>query len=153
MTLRVAQDQSEVASILLDPSVWFWVTDDASIPGQTPSGPLPDGLSYLLVMDGDTPVGGFSFVRRNAVTWEVHYALLPQARGPERSDPIFQMALAWLWENTPCQRLTVEIPAYNRSAISYAKRNGMQWFATNRNSWLKNGQLHNTELFGLSRGY
>jgi RimJ/RimL family protein N-acetyltransferase len=137
--------------VLLDPTVWPYVSDDTELPDNLADLPVPAGWIYLNVIDQGGSVGFFAFARRNAATWDLHYALLPAARGARKSDAIFQAALRWLWANTKCQRLMGEIPVYNRVAIAYAKRNGMIPIGINSRSWLKNGQLHDTELFGLSR--
>ena len=152
-TLRRAQTISEVAPLFLNPSIWPYVTDDENRPEQLQGdASLPPNMIYLLAMDGEKAAGMFAFTRRNAATCEMHAALLPRARGRKQgSDELFQLALKWLWENTKFHRIFAGIPAYNRLAIAYAKRNGMQHFATEPSSWLKDGKLHNTELFGINR--
>ena len=50
-----------------------------------------------------------------------------------------------------CLRLTGSIPEYNRLAIRFARASGWKQFGVNEKSHMKNGQLHDQILFGISK--
>jgi RimJ/RimL family protein N-acetyltransferase len=146
-TFEVTTDYPLIHQIITDPSVFDWVVDDAG----AESLHFPLYPTYLLVKESGKPVGFWVFVSKGAICAECHVCLLPEARGKQRSDPIFQGMLSWLWANTRIERLIGEIPVHNRRAMEYVRRNGMKAYGSNPGAWLKNGQRWDMLCVGLTR--
>jgi len=87
---------------------------------------------------------------RNLVTYEVHVALLPNARG--QAVDICVGAMRWMFSNTKAQRLNASIPEYNKLALRLASKVGMELIGINKKSFLKDGELFNQHLYGISKG-
>lgn len=94
--------------------------------------------------------GVFMAHQINAITWETHCALLPVAWG--YASLAAEYARDWMFENTTCMRLIASIVEDNHLAIRMAKRAGFVQYGLNKNSFLRNGKLHNEVLLGVSEG-
>lgn len=86
---------------------------------------------------------------RNAVTYEVHIGLLPEARG--MAIDIAKGALYWLFYNTPCLKVIASIPSFNPLARRLAERCGLQLIGNNTSSFLKGGVLYDQFIYGISK--
>lgn len=136
------EDVAFIRSVITHPRVWPWVSED----GQRPEDyqPLISPLVHYLRL-GDA--GVVSFYARGAVMFEGHVAMLPKVR----SDEFVRAAIAWMWENTPAQKLICKIPAPNRHAIWYAMRAGFRVEGRITNAFLKNSALHDLVVLGKDK--
>lgn len=82
-----------------------------------------------------------------AVLYEGHVAMLPGVR----SDDFARAAIEWMWSNTPAQKLYCRIWARNRAAIAYVKRAGFMQEGRMTGAVLKNQQLHDMIVLGISK--
>lgn len=108
-----------------------------------------EGLVWLLVGDGE-PAGVFLLHSHNLACWEVHTCLLPRVWGAKARQAT-QLCRAWMFENTPCQKLITNVPADNLLALRFAKRCGMTPEGVNHKSYLKNGELLDQHVLGLTK--
>ena len=139
-------DMEAVRAILNHPAVWPHIHDD----GATEAAPLDhEGLFWLLVSEPD-PAGCFLFHAHNSVTFEVHPCLTPRLWGP-KARTAARLARAWVFTNTAAQKLITHVPAYNAVALRFALRNGFQQEGINRASFLRNGELLDQHLLGLTK--
>jgi len=145
--LTPSADYSLIASVATHPRLYKWLVDDGS-PSAEAFVPDPRMLYLLVREDGDL-LGLFMFEARNAVTWEVHTALLPHAWG-ERARTIAAAVVDWLKLNTSIRRLITTVPAYNRAALRFAEDAGLVRFGVDEKSFLRKGKLWNQILLGLS---
>ena len=132
------------------PDIYPQISDDES--------PLPDywqaseGHTYCLVTDGDEVLGLWAFIKKNAVVWEIHTCILPKARGRKAYEAL-KLLPAWAWANLKgARRIVTEVPDYNRPALVFALKAGMDKYGVNPKSYLKDGELHDVILLGISRG-
>jgi RimJ/RimL family protein N-acetyltransferase len=136
-----------VREILSHPSIWPHVHDD----GATEPNPLDvPGLFWLLVEDEEGVAGVFLLHAHNLACYEVHTCLLPRTWG-EQARQATHLCRAWMFENTPCQKLITNVPADNLLALRFAKRCGMTPEGVNRKSYLKNGELLDQHVLGLTK--
>jgi RimJ/RimL family protein N-acetyltransferase len=136
-----------VREILAHPAIWPHIHDD----GATEPNPVDhESLYWLLVTDEQGPAGAFLLHAHNLVTYEVHTCLLPRIWGPKAKQAA-QLGRAWMFANTPCQKIVTNVPQDNPAALRFAKRCGMTLEGVNRKSFLKNGQLLDQHVLGLTK--
>lgn len=142
-------DLALVKQVLTHPKIWPHITDDGcGAPGDFEPVDHP-GFWYVVVENG-TLQGMFTFQKQNAVCWEVHTCLLPSAWG-KMSREATHGVREWVWANSDCQRIVTSVPAYNRLALRLAKASGMSEYGTNHKAFLRDGELHDLILLGVSR--
>jgi RimJ/RimL family protein N-acetyltransferase len=150
VTYERTEDLELVRSIMTHPRVYPHITDDGS-PAAAEFQPVNHpAIWYVLARDGDELLGLYMFIPQGAACWEVHTCLLPASWGA-RAAAAAAGAAAWLFERTTCRRIVTSVPSYNRLALRYAERAGMQQFGVNPRSFLKDGKLHDQVLLGLSK--
>jgi RimJ/RimL family protein N-acetyltransferase len=143
-------DYALIRGIMAHPGVYSHLTDDFS-PAIADFVPLQsDGLWYLVVWDGNELLGLWMLVPQNAVCWEIHTVLLPNAWG-DRAHRAAQAVLEWIWTHTPCRRIVTNVPAENRLAYHFALSAGLEQYGVNDRSFLKHGRLQNQICLGISR--
>jgi len=139
-----------IRGVFTHPEIWPFLCDDS---GSDPESfvihdsPL---VNYVrLEVDGD-PIGCLMLVQQNAVTLELHSALLPGKRG-KFTNEAFTGLLAHLRDVAPTiRRLRTWVPAWNRAALVAAKRVGFKEVGIEPGAFLKNGVLCDLHLFGVS---
>lgn len=136
-----SQDYDAIKRIFKDKGIFDLLTDD----GTPEDFELPEGLTYLLSNDGD---GVVMLVPRNSIEIEAHIAILPKAKN--RAFYYGKRAIEWVF-STNCQKITVMIPFTNQQVHKYCLKLGFQTEGINRMSFLKNGQLQDQWLMGLTK--
>lgn len=144
-------DYELIRQIMINPAIYPYISDDGT-PEPWLFKPIESSqFYYLLVLDNDNIVLGLFLVHpHNIAMYEIHTCLLPHCRG-KMADEAGKLVLEWIFENTPCQKVMTHVPEYNRSALKYAERAGMQIEGVNRLSFQKLGQLHDQVLLGITR--
>jgi hypothetical protein len=134
------------ALIAGDARVYDAATDDAA-PERAAFAPVEHpAIWYVVASDADQLVGLYTLIPQNQVCWEIHAtrtfgtATSAAARGIQR----------WIFDRTECRRIVASIPATNRVAIRQAKACGFVEFGRNQRSFLKNGELIDQVLLGVS---
>ena len=143
-------DEEFVQRCYAVPETWNAIADDN---GMHPDLFFPnmDVANYWLeVKDGTEKLGVFLGRQTNACSYEAHTILLPSARG--RAREAAKSAIAWMFANTGCLRLTTSIPDYNEAALKLALAVGFKQYGRNEKSFLKAGTLHDELLLGISKG-
>lgn len=150
MILHETRDLSLVKSVITDPGVWPFVSDDDSpaIGKYWPS----ETVTYVIVKTNDDRLvlGLFALAPISKVMVEVHTCLLPEVSGKDKLKAAL-LLIKWVWENTEFHRLITCVPAYNRAALWFSKKVGLIEYGLNRKSIMKNGALQDTHLLGISR--
>ena len=148
MHIERTHDLAYVREVMTHPAIWPHVSDDT---GDRDTYAPPDHESiYWLVPVDAAPLGVFLVHPHSAVCWEVHTALLPQARGG-KADEAAQALIAWVFGNTSCQKLITHVPAYNRRALAFAKRAGLVEEGRVTRSFLRRGSLIDQYLLGICK--
>lgn len=150
LTFERTSDFDLVRSIMTHPRVYPHITDDGCPPVEEFHPSEDRMLWYILVRNAGKPVGLWLFVPTNAVCWEVHTCLLPEAWGDVGREAAKRMA-EWIWQYTACRRIITNVPECNRLALRFAKAAGMLEFGRNEASFLKNGRLHAQIMLGLTK--
>jgi len=100
-----------------------------------------DKVIYLVSRDNC-----FTAIPRNYVEYEVHF-------GGNRRTLFFsaRRAIDWMFNKTPCLKLTGQVPGYNKKAIRFGGRLGFKHEGINRKSFMKNNILYDQYIMGLTR--
>ena len=140
------KDIEFITKCVTDPVVWRASTDDGMI-GVNPDMFFVPTDGKLWLRAGD--FGLFMGEPRNAITYEVHTMLLPEARG--KAVDIAKGALHWVFYNTPCLKIITHVPSFNVLARRLSERCGMKFIGNNESSFLKDGVLYDQFIYGISK--
>ncbi len=105
---------------------------------------IPENSSrwFVLVREGEDPVGVWSLHPESATSASMHCCLARAVWG-EKARAIAKEWLDWVRANTPFTRLTTAIPACQRPALAYTKRAlAMKEFNTIPRVYPKHGRMH-----------
>jgi RimJ/RimL family protein N-acetyltransferase len=150
VTFERSQDWPLIKSIVTHPKIWPMASDDFS-PAPEAWEPIQDErVLNVIARDADEVLGLWILVPHTKVVWQVHTCLLPSGRG-KRGRAAVLKAIEWVWANTECLRIITEVPLYNSAALLFALWAGMDKFGVNPKSFMKNGQLHDVVLLGISK--
>lgn len=145
MKVERTHDMEVVKRIMSHPRVWPHIHEDG------PTEPAPfdhEGLIWAVVLD-DGPIGVFLAHQRTFVCYEMHTCLLPETWG-RRASEAAQLFLTFMFCQGGCQKIVTNVPAYNRHALRFAKANGMKEEGINRASYLKDGELIDQVMLGIT---
>lgn len=92
----------------------------------------------------------FTFIPQNAVCFEVHANVLPEAWG-RTSVGLLKGAISWIFAHSDCRRVVASVPACNSLAVRLARSARMIEYGVNERSFLKHGALCSQYLFGVSK--
>lgn len=148
MKIERTHDMVLVASIMKDPAIWSHIHEDGTTDDYQPVD--HEGFHWMLVTDDGEPLGVFLVHARGEVCFEMHTCLLPACWG-RRAACAAQMLAGWAFNQTVCQKLVTSVPAYNRLAMRFAQAGGMQQEGVNRASYLRNGELIDQIMFGITK--
>ena len=143
-------DYGQIKSIITHQRIYPFVSDDFS-PAPADYRPLEsEKVWHVLVKDDAEVLGLWILVPENEICWKIHTCLLPNSWG-ERAKQAAKLLAKWIWENTPCLRVITDVPEYNRVALKFAKEAGLAEFGVNEESFMKNGELHDQIMLGISK--
>lgn len=140
--IKRTTDVELVSRILNHPKVFDWISDDMS-----PKPCVPNPNNLYVTNEEETGILIAAYV--NGITCEVHMAALPELWG--RMTPFVKEGIKWCFDNTRFTKIIGFTPVYNRAALALAKRSGFKEEGRLKNSFLKNWELHDQIVFGLSK--
>ena len=147
MHFEITKDAEYVKYCLTHPAVWRHIQDDAAN-GINPKLFFPSMNGVIYVKAGD--YGLILGKQLNLVNYDVHIALLPNARGSAAD--ICKKAIEWWFgETVGHMRLTTSILSNNHLARRLVESVGMEFIGVNRKSFQKNGCIFDQYLYGLSK--
>ena len=143
-------DWELVKKIATHPKNWTHIGDDFAPEPSKWEPNKSDDVWYILARDGGELLGLFVIFPENAVCWRIHMCMLPVGYG-ERAHAAGRGIVEWVWNNTPCRRIVASICEDNRLALAFALSSGFIGFGMNEKSWLKDGELKNLIMLGVSK--
>lgn len=145
ITLKPLDDLDLINRVILDAAVNDDISDDAS--KSTEIAALPSHFECLGIYQDHEIKGLFLLVPQNAITAEIHTCLLL------RGKPAFQageLLLEYLFSKY--RKAISYTPSINKKALLYALRLGFKKEGILTQSFLKNGELLDQTLVGLTKG-
>lgn len=137
-----ATNLEAIARIFNHPKVAGWVSDDLSI---FPYVPLPEHC--YLTNDGQN--AAVRVDKLNGITCMVHIGTLPEMRG--QTVAFAKEGIAWVFKNTAYVKIVSLAPEFNRAAIVFGKRCGFKIEGKITKSFIKNWELYDQVILGLSK--
>lgn len=145
ITLQPLNNLDLINRVILDAAVNDDISDDASKNHKIQQ--LPHTFECLGIYQDEEIKGLFMLVPQNAVTAEIHTCLL--LRGNEAFQA-GRLLLDYLFSNY--QKAISYTPSTNKKALFYALRLGFKKEGVLTQSFLKNGELLDQTLVGLTKG-
>lgn len=145
ITLQHLNDLDLINRVILDVAVNDDISDDASRNHEIQQ--LPHTFECLGIYQNEEIKGLFMLVPQNAVTAEIHTCLL--LRGKEAFQA-GRLLLDYLFSKY--QKAISYTPSTNKKALFYALRLGFKKEGVLTQSFLKNGDLLDQTLVGLTKG-
>jgi len=105
--------------------------------------------SYFITAKDDSLIGMWLLHRHNAITYEIHTCVLPSRF--RAADEAAKAVVAWIFENTPCRKIITHVPSFNRAALKFALRAGLQLEGCVTESFLKDGKIYDQHLLGITK--
>lgn len=145
MILMITGEYERITQIVNDPSISDLLCDD-----NTENTVIDDCSNQLWIGvydDNSVMQGAFLLVPQNSVCMDIHTCLLPILHG-NQAIQAGQMLLNIVFANY--QKAVTSVPVTNRRASLFAARLGFKTEGVNRQSFLKNGQLIDQKVMGLT---
>jgi len=135
-------DYDLIMDIMTHPDIYPYISDDGS-PSQEDFSPIQSDDIYYLICEA----GLFMYHPHNCITVEVHSCVLPEYRG--KSVAYAKASVEWMFENTKYRKVITQVPSYNKRALVYAQKAGLEIEGTNRMSFMKNGKIYDQTILGV----
>ena len=150
ITLKKAETVEEVALILKDPELFERIAEDGHLTEDYEI-PFDEHQCYMMIMKGDQAIGVWNLYPINMVTLNIHCNIIKQYRnyGKEAA----RLIVDWFANDCPAQyqKLNAEIPAVYPEVYHFTKKFGFVDEGINRLSIMKNGELTDQYMLGLTR--
>lgn len=143
---ELTKDRRYIRECLTHPTIWEAGRDDGAPPMEMFF--IDISLRNILYLKADG-YGLFVLEKRNAVTFEVHVALI-NTGGKGRY--VCRSAIEWVFDNVPgVECLVANIPEYNRITRNLAEKVGFKPVGILPTSFKKNGELHNMYMYQFNK--
>jgi len=143
-------DDELVYRVMTSPEIWQTVAED----GQNPDdfNPNCDDDCWLLIDDRSELVGLYNLHASNSTTLMMHAQIMTDKR-QEYSDRAGLEVWKWILNNCPnnYQKFNAMIPTIYPNVKNYADRMFMVLEGLNRKSYLKNGNICDQWMMGVTR--
>lgn len=144
MELRSTVDMDLVGAFMTQPEIWERCADDLADRWR----PKFDNTEYLLAIHDKQLVGVLQVDGATSIEVNIHPYLLKKYRylGREMLKEFFKIFL-----NTDYQKVTAQIPICYKQVFNFAKKMGFKLEGINRQSAIKQGQILDQWMIGITR--
>ncbi len=142
-------DAELIKSILFDPDLWDAIAEDGQKKDEFE--PVVNDECWLLMTHDETVIALYNYHTKNAITVEIHAHVLPGHR-KKFSKATGEAALRWLIVTNPqYQKVVAQIPHIYQNVLDFACSFGFMIEGINRLSYLKNGEIVDQWMLGITR--
>lgn len=143
-------DLEKIDRILKDDAVYPFIEDDGSPQKElfTAKPFLENTNFHVLMPNNQTAILVYPV---NYITYDFHIAVLKEGRGQMAVDAAKRALKEYIFNKTPCLKIIIQVPAFNRGMIRFARNLGARIEGVLKNSFLKSGKLHDQLIFSLSK--
>lgn len=142
-------DADEIRRVMCDPEIFERISSDGTVNAEDWHPTINENDRWLAAyVDGEL-AGVLNTHPLNPVCWEGHIQILKPFR--RYAHHLFRLALAWAWQNTPAEKVVVQIPAIYLDVIEFVKAHGFSVEGVNTRSIKKYGVLLDQIHMGLER--
>ncbi len=141
-------DERLVEEFIRSPDIWATVAEDGQEPEDFKAD--VDSECWLAIFAGDDFIGLFNLHATNTVTTAIHAHVLPEFRR-KYSVKAGRVALKWVIDNSDYQKIIAEIPVIYPNVKRFAQAFSFVMEGCNRKSYLKNGDIIDQWIYGITR--
>lgn len=134
---------------MCDPEIYERVSSDGTVNRCDWYPVISDNERWLAAYVDDELAGVLNTHPINPVCWEGHIQILKPCR--RYAHPLFKLALNWAWQNTPAEKIVVQIPAMYFDVIEFVQHHGFKVEGVNTRSIKKYGVLLDQVYMGLEK--
>ena len=151
MILKQINDPELIKSIITDPELWERLKEDG-LKAENYEPLMTENAMYLGVYVGDLLIGVFSYHKQNSSTINIHANILQKYR-KQYAKEAGRLAITYFAYDThdTIQKLIAEIPVIYKDVYHFSLNNGLIKEGINRKSILKNGELVDTYMLGITK--
>ena len=151
MILKQITDPELIKSIITDPELWERLKEDGSNPDDYEPA-MTEKAIYLGVYVEDLLIGIFSYHKQHNSTINIHANILQKHR-KQYAKEAGRLAITYFAYDThdTIQKLIAEIPVIYKDVYHFSLNNGLIKEGINRKSILKNGELVDTYMLGITK--
>lgn len=148
LKIERTDDMQLIWELMTHPDIWPNFAHD----GFEPDDFCPNENAYnLIARDGNNVVGFFIGYPVTNTQIIAHVGITKQARGI-KAVMLGQMAIEWVWQNTPYVRIVGSVVSTNLLARRYDAKIGLTPYGYNQAAVRINGVLHDAILLGITKG-
>ena len=150
ITIKRTRDIDVINKIMLRDDIFSVISED----GVTKEEQRFDVYNeyWLQVIFNGESIGLYNLHYTNQSTLQAHAHILPEFRVRHSNDSILKI-YEWVIDN--CKESTVkfisEIPSIYPNVLRFCLSNGFTHEGVNRQSYLKNGRIHDVDLVGITK--
>jgi hypothetical protein len=148
MIVERCYDVEVVRAILTHPAIYECIAEDGTPPSEDFMLQL-EGIACIVGIVGSEPIGVMIYHPINGITWECHVQVLPEYR-KQYADEFLEKALDWAF-GMGVKKIVAQIPFLYPNVKDFGFRHGFEVEGINKQSYLKNGQIHDQWYLGLVR--
>ncbi len=143
-------DEQIIKSILFCPEIFKTIAEDGFLKENFELDCIGD--CWLLMSNDDKTIGLYHLHPRNSVTLEIHAHVLPEHR-KQHSKETGLAALQWILDYAPdhYQKVIAQIPVIYENVKKFTCSFGFVEEGLNRLSYIKNGEIVDQWLLGITR--
>jgi RimJ/RimL family protein N-acetyltransferase len=145
IVLNSSNDAEYIKSVFKHEAIWEWVSDDSCNKDEYEPF-FHEAIHYLVPELDGQKTGVLMLVKCNAVTVELHTAVLPEFRGKCVGE-MFTRLTEWA-QDEGYSRIRTWVPECNKAAYVAASRVGFSHVGVEQKAFLKDGELYDLHLFG-----
>lgn len=149
LNVEETQSPEEIRAVMCDPEIYERISSDDCVSADEWV-PASEGEYWVAGYIDGVLAAMFNIHPINPVNWEGHMQVLKPFR--HHAHELFNLAIAWAWDNTPAQKITVQIPAIYPEVAQFLKHHGFIVEGVNARSIQKYGVLLDQIYMGLERG-
>jgi hypothetical protein len=150
MTFERTADYSLLNGLLRNPALYPFLKDDDAVPIEEASVVEHPDLWFVLVRDEGEPLGFYYLIPKSRIVFEFHTVMRLNLRALAAMWA-FLGPSGWLWKNSECVRAVTFVPEYNRIALRFGLRAGLEVYGRNPKSFLRDGALQDQILLGIGK--
>ena len=148
MTAIRTFDTEMVESFMAIPEIWVTIAEDGQIKENFKA--YCESECWLLMMDDKEFVGMYNLHAHTSVMVEIHAHVLPKYRA-KYSQATGTTVLQWIIDETKYEKVIAVIPTIYENVKRFTCSFGFKEEGVNRHSYMKNGEIVDQWLLGITR--
>lgn len=141
-------DAELIAKVMNMPEIVETVAEDG---WEGPYIPDVEGEAWLAMIHDQTLIALYRLHAMNSIAVQIHAHVLPVYRKTPLSKQTGRQALDWIMDNTEAHKVVAMIPSVYPNVRDFTQSFGFELEGTLKESYRKNGEIHDQWLLGITR--